>query len=183
MLYIFPIPKSYITFGKIVPNVIINVIILKIELKNNPQNIKKMASIINIGLKPHTEISQIINSIGWDGHAWIEHNGKIIDYSDDVLRNSSLFSTPHCDIIRRPFPEKLQDKIKPILVQRLNHKIKKLRTMPKQVQKDIMKQANHGGGLCFWKATKYKQKNPDAVIVIGSLGFKCIDGKIRYEYG
>ena len=53
MLYIFPIPKSYITFGKIVPNVIINVIILKIELKNNPQNIKKIASIINLGLKPH----------------------------------------------------------------------------------------------------------------------------------
>ena len=138
MLYIFPIPKSYITFGKIVPNVIINVIILKIELKNNPQNIKKMASIINIGLKPHTEISQIISSIGWDGHAWIEHNGKIIDYSDDILRSLSPFSTPNCEIIRRPFSKELQDEIKPILAKKVNDKINFLRTQPKQFQKNYM---------------------------------------------
>ena len=137
----------------------------------------------NLGLEPHTKKSQIIKGQSWDGHAWIEHNGNIIDYDDDVLRNLSLFSNPNCDIIRRPFSKELQDEIKPILVERTNQKIKMLRTTPQQVQKDFMKQVKYGGGFCFEKALKYKQKNPNAVIVLGSLGFKGIDGQIRYEYG
>jgi len=137
----------------------------------------------NLGLKPHTKKSQIIKEHAMDGHAWIEHNGKIIDYDDDVLRNQTQFSYPNCAIIRRPFSQKLQDEIKPHLNKTLNLKIKMLWEMPKQFRKDFMRVVNHKGGHCYMKAVKYKQKNPDAVIVLGSLGFKGIDGKIRYEYG
>ena len=38
-------------------------------------------------------------------------------------------------------------------------------------------------GYCQNKDGLYKQKNPDATLIIGSLGFEGEDGKIRYEYG
>ena len=64
----------------------------EIALTNMSQEQNKMMTIDpaifgNLGLNPHTTKSQILKGISWDGRAWVEHNGRMIDYDDDVLRN------------------------------------------------------------------------------------------------
>lgn len=142
----------------------------------------------NFALNPHTTIEQIIKydkdgNETLDAHCWIEHNGKTIDYDDDDLRANSLFSIPNCKIIRRPFPEKLQEEIRPFVRKIANKRIKNLKTYSIEQQRLCMRIANTQVGYCIMKSLKYKQKNRDSKLIIGSLGFVGRDDKIRYEFG
>ena len=136
-----------------------------------------------LGLTPKSHTIEIIKGKSFDAHVWIEHNGKIVDYDDDVLRGFSMYSTPSSQVIRRPFSKQLQDELKPHIAKLGNERIRAMRKYPKEIRIEFMRRVNTTGGFCNLKALKYKQKHSDAVIIIGSLGFRGSDNEIRYEYG
>ena len=123
------------------------------------------------------------NGMVFDAHVWCEHDGEIIDYDDEALIGNTMFPCPRGEIVRRPFKEDLQEKLMPIFMRILNAKVRGLRKLPLAERKEYMRMVNTVGGSCLMRAVKYKQKNPNAVLVIGSLGFVGHNGEVRYEFG
>jgi len=121
--------------------------------------------------KTHTKIQQITKFGAIDAHIWLEHNGKIIDYTDKELKSCSCYGTDL--IVRKEFPIPLQ-----IEVLKLSTKIYKKYTL-----NEIIANKDRPGN-CVLKAFYYKKENPDTKIKIGSLGFIQKNNKdIFYEYG
>jgi len=123
----------------------------------------------------HTKLSQIIKSDGAiDAHLWIEHDGKVIDYTDEALSRRSRYGT--LNIVRKEFDMKLQKKV-------LRNEYKRYEGYleAKKYCGIIMNPERVGN--CTFKAMLYKEDNPTATIKAGSLGFIQKNGDIFYEWG
>ena len=124
-----------------------------------------------------------------DAHMWIEHEGKVIDYTDEQLKSTSSFGTD--DIVRKPFSVEQQRKVyKNVLEMYVKkHELLKKGKKPQYYQGNAVtlewfeNDWWQNTGHCFMKALTYKKYNPTAKIVSGSLGFVQPNGEIFYEYG
>ena len=149
----------------------------------------------------HTKMGNDISSRGWnktyetfeeipksvgsiDCHAWITHNGKVIDYPIEKLMKKSAYATNK--VVRKPFPQMLQVQLLPHVVNIWRNNIKLMKqTTPKSFWKTQKRYWDNEAGNCFMKVIQYwkKHHNDGAKIVFGSLGFVQTDGNIFYEYG
>ena len=55
----------------------------------------------------NSELYNIRNNM--DAHMWIEHEGKVIDYTDEQLKSTSSFGTDN--IVRKPFSVEQQREV------------------------------------------------------------------------
>ena len=116
-----------------------------------------------------------------DFHAWVELDGKILDYPVKVLEKCSLHGTRNLNYV--PFHADLQ----PLLSEKW---LKKYEEKTKQfVGSNIDYQTFWvvNSGFCFYRsiiiAERLKARGLNPKIVYGSLGFVQKDGSVFYEYG
>lgn len=136
----------------------------------------------SVGKEPLTCIKDVVKEDQFDLHVWIIHNGKVIDYDDKVISNSACLY-PTDKIVRRPFDVKLQKELMPLIKKKYNEKVTIIRGWDITQAKREVKVWKKTLGYCSVKAIMYKQKYPEAEIVIGSLGFVQKDGSIFWEFG
>ena len=124
----------------------------------------------------HTKIGQIVKNGGAsiDAHCWVEHNGEIIDYSDEKLAGVSMYGT--LSVVRKEFEVEIKIKLLPHIKKIYESK----NPWTPQCISDSMP------GYCVLKSMNYwkKHKEDGAKLKFGSLGFVQKNGKdIFWEYG
>jgi hypothetical protein len=123
-----------------------------------------------------------------DFHAWVEVNGKVIDYPIHQLRLCSKFGTGKVKYV--PFEEDIQDKLQ----RRYRVKFEQKYTLLSELQrKGCYTKGKWEAfvvltpGYCFYRAMvmydRLVLKGKKPKLVFGSLGFVQEDGRVFYEFG
>ena len=133
-------------------------------------------------MNTHTTLNQIYKgnpNAAFDGHAWIESNGTVWDYSDDTLLGE--MGGRKGEIVRKPFPIELQKE-----VMRVEWKKYTKKKTTKEVDDCYKRYAMKMAGFCtvrvFILIAKFKKQKKSYKIVFGSCGVR--QGKnVWWEYG
>ncbi len=129
-----------------------------------------------------------------DFHAWIEINGKIIDW--DMKSKNLKSHLTFCASINnrdRDFTPiyvewtEIDDKTQKVLDKMINERKEGLDMVNLVEGKDGIKKVwnmlKNEPRCCLNRALLLKHKNPSAILKVGSLGLKDKKGNIWYEYG
>ena len=126
---------------------------------------------------------------GFGGHAWIETDGEICDYADEVLLGE--MGGRKGEIVRKPFPVELQKEVMKVEWSRYKKTLKWNRKMnpdktPKEIDDYYKCAAMKDGGRCasrvFIIMEMCKERKVPYKIVFGSCGVQ--QGKdVWWEYG
>ena len=119
-----------------------------------------------------------------DLHCWVECGEVVLDYTDDQLKEVSLFGTKN--IVRKPFEKKLAAECLMYIMEVVGAKMK-LATDLNMAFESFTLWHEETGNCCCRAMTIYralKDKGYKPMLKIGSLGFVQKNGKdIFYEYG
>ena len=125
-----------------------------------------------------------------DFHAWIEINGKIIDWD---MKSKHLKSyLEYCASINNRDKDftpiyvewtEIDNKTQKTLDSLLNEKKPYIDKMNKDELKKLWNMIKNTTGNCLTRALVLQKNNPSAILKVGSLGLKDKKGNIWYEYG
>tara|TARA_R110002050_G_scaffold279447_1_gene426077 strand:- start:359 stop:880 length:522 start_codon:yes stop_codon:yes gene_type:complete len=165
--------------------------------KSKMNHIKKLmeadTAVMMNSFEPLTDIKKIVHSnqlyLGCsmlDAHSWIElDDGTIIDYDVRDLKETSAFGS--LDVIRVPFPLKLQLELLPYVKKIINAFNNALEGLTEKDREDINNNIRNTVGKCILRTYIMKQvflsKGIKCKVVYGSLGFKQPNNQYFYEFG
>jgi hypothetical protein len=135
--------------------------------------------------KTHNKIEQIVKKdndgdLSIDAHIWIEHDGKIIDYTDEEFKRHSAYGTNK--IVRKEFDTLLQLQVLAVAKKIYEKKYEELEFMKTLLDINEIELINEVG-MCVVKSIDYKKQYLKSKLKIGSLGFIQSNGDIFYEWG
>jgi len=165
--------------------------------KSKMNNIKKLmeadTAVMMNSFEPLTDIKKIVHSnqlyLGCnmlDAHSWIElDDGTIIDYDVRDLKETSAFGS--LDVIRVPFPLKLQLELLPYVKKIINAFDNAIQGLNEKDLEDINNNICNTVGKCILRTYIMRQvflsKGIKCKVVYGSLGFKQPNNQYFYEFG
>ena len=125
-----------------------------------------------------------------DYHAWIEIDGKIIDW--DMKSKHLKSHLDFCASINNRDKDftpiyvewtEIDDKTQKVLDNMINKKKHIIDKMNKDELKKLWNMIKNKKGNCLTRALVLQKKNPSAILKVGSLGLKDKKGNIWYEFG